>query len=40
MQLGYFRPNRCVGGEKGCRGILGCLGSKGGALRCLEVKGV
>ena len=35
-----FGENRCVGGEKGCRSIMGCLGRKWGALRCLGVKGV
>ena len=35
-----FGSNRCVGGEKGCRSIMGCLGRKWGALRCLGVKGV
>ena len=40
MQMGCFGANRCVGGEKGCRGIFGCLGSKRGALRCLREKGV
>ena len=39
MQMGYFGANRCVGGEKRCRGILGCLGFKCVALRCLGVKG-
>ena len=37
MQMGCFEANRCVRGEKGRRGMLGC---KWGALRCLGVKGV
>ena len=40
MSMGCFWANRCVEGEKGGRGILGCLGRKWGALRCLGMKGV
>ena len=40
MQMGCFGANRCVGAEKGCRGIMGCFECKWGALRCLRVKGV
>ena len=28
VQMGCFGVNRCVGGKKECRGIMGCLGRK------------
>ena len=40
VQMGFFRANKCVGGEKRCQGTFGCLGSKRGVLKCLRVKGV
>ena len=29
VQMGCLGTNRCVEGEKRCRGILGCLGANG-----------
>ena len=37
---GVFWGEQVCWGEKGGRGILGCLGRKWGALRCLGMKGV